>query len=123
MDRDEHGPERTCIVTRRRASPDAMLRFVLGPDAVVVPDIRRRLPGRGVWVTASEATVAEADRPMTASEDFARFLEHVPGAFAFIGNGEGSAPLHSADYDFDDGALVHGMRLHAAIVRRRLGAA
>ncbi len=60
MDKDEDGPERTCIVTRRKAPPEAMVRFVLGPDAAVVPDIRRRLPGRGVWVTASEATVAEA---------------------------------------------------------------
>ncbi len=60
MDRDEDGPERTCIVTRRKASPDAMVRFVLGPQAEVVPDIRRRLPGRGVWVTASEPLVAEA---------------------------------------------------------------
>ena len=59
---EERGPERTCIVTRRKASPDAMIRFVVGPDANVVPDIRHRLPGRGVWVTASEATVAEAVR-------------------------------------------------------------
>lgn len=37
-----------------------MIRFVLGPDAAVVPDIRRKLPGRGVWITASRARVAEA---------------------------------------------------------------
>src|SRR5262249_11152724 len=37
-----------------------MLRFVIGPDAQVVPDLKRRLPGRGVWVTATRATVAEA---------------------------------------------------------------
>ncbi len=60
LDRDEDGPERTCIVTRRKASPDEMLRFVAGPDALVVPDIRRRLPGRGVWVTTSQVLVAEA---------------------------------------------------------------
>ena len=59
-DKDEDGPERTCIVTRRKASPDEMVRFVAGPDAVVVPDIRRRLPGRGVWVTASAPIVTEA---------------------------------------------------------------
>ena len=54
---DEDGPERTCIVTRRKASPDDMIRFVVGPDATVVPDIRHKLPGRGVWVTASEPIV------------------------------------------------------------------
>ena len=47
------GPERTCIVTRTKGAPQDMIRFVLGPGDVVVPDIRRKLPGRGVWVTAS----------------------------------------------------------------------
>ncbi|WP_127557844.1 M20 aminoacylase family protein [Nioella ostreopsis] len=58
--------------------------------------------------------------PMTGSEDFARFLTHVPGCFAFIGNGESSAPLHAPDYDFNDAALIHGARVHAAIARARL---
>ena len=58
--------------------------------------------------------------PITASEDFARFLAHVPGAFAFIGNGEDSAPLHNPGYDFNDKALLHGSRLHAAVARHRL---
>lgn len=60
MDKDESGPERTCIVTRAKLSPEAMIRFVVGPEGVVVPDIRRRLPGRGVWVTASSALVTRA---------------------------------------------------------------
>ena len=62
MDKDEDGPERTCIVTRAKAAPETMLRFVAGPDGTVVPDIRRRLPGRGVWVSASQPLVAEAAR-------------------------------------------------------------
>ena len=64
--------------------------------------------------------VSVAHEPMTASEDFARFLEHVPGCFAFVGNGEASAPLHNPFYDFNDDGLLHGARFHAAIVRRRL---
>ena len=58
--------------------------------------------------------------PMTASEDFARFLEHVPGCFAFLGNGEGSAPLHNPYFDFDDACLLLGARSFAALARRRL---
>lgn len=58
--------------------------------------------------------------PFTASEDFARFLDHAPGCFLFLGNGEGSAPLHNPAYDFNDQALLAGARLHAAIIRRRL---
>jgi len=65
------------------------------------------------------AHVAVAQEPMTASEDFARFLERVPGCFAFIGNGN-SAPLHNPTYDFDDAALPFGAALHVAIIRCRL---
>ncbi|MGV8989679.1 MAG: amidohydrolase [Cypionkella sp.] len=57
---------------------------------------------------------------ITASEDFARFLAFVPGCFGFIGNGEGSAQLHSPFYDFNDKALAHGAGLHVAITRARL---
>lgn len=64
--------------------------------------------------------VAIAREPMTASEDFARFLEHRPGCFAFVGNGELSAPLHNPSYDFNDEGLLHGARFQAAIVRQRL---
>ena len=64
--------------------------------------------------------VSVADEPMTGSEDFARFLEHVPGCFAFVGNGEASAPLHNPTYDFNDEGLLYGARFHAAITRKRL---
>jgi len=63
--------------------------------------------------------VSVAPEPFTGSEDFARFLDHVPGCFAFLGNGD-SAPLHNPRYDFDDAGLIHGARFHAEIVRRRL---
>lgn len=71
MDKDEDGPERTCVVTRRKGAPETMIRFVLGPDGTVVPDIRRKLPGRGVWVGADRAIVAEAVR----KQAFARGLK------------------------------------------------
>jgi uncharacterized protein len=54
------GPERSCVVTRRTHAPDDLIRFVLGPDHAVVPDLKRKLPGRGVWVGLSKAVVAEA---------------------------------------------------------------
>ncbi|WP_449255465.1 M20 aminoacylase family protein [Bosea sp. (in: a-proteobacteria)] len=66
--------------------------------------------------------VSVVSEPFTGSEDFARFLDHVPGCFAFLGNGD-SAPLHNPRYDFDDAGLIHGARFHAGIVRRRLPAA
>jgi uncharacterized protein len=54
------GSERTCIVTRTKAEPDSMIRFVLSPDAEVVADLRHKLPGRGVWVSARADAVAAA---------------------------------------------------------------
>ena len=66
-----------------------------------------------------EESVRLASEPMTASEDFAHFLSHAPGAFVFLGNGD-TAPLHNPRYDFNDDGLLHGARFHAAIVERRL---
>lgn len=52
--------DRTCIVTKRTATPDELIRFVVGPDSSVVPDLKRSLPGRGCWVSADRATVDKA---------------------------------------------------------------
>jgi len=57
---EERGPERTCAVTREKGAPEEMLRFVLGPDHQVTPDIKRKLPGRGVWIGLSRQRVAQA---------------------------------------------------------------
>ncbi|MBX3531770.1 MAG: RNA-binding protein [Rhizobiaceae bacterium] len=54
--------DRTCIVTRRAGDADALLRFVAGPDGSIVPDLKRKLPGRGCWVTAERTYVDEAAR-------------------------------------------------------------
>ena len=67
--------ERTCIVTRTKGSPDDMIRFVVGPDDHVVPDIRRKLPGRGVWVTAEVAHVTTAVARQLFSRGFRRKVQ------------------------------------------------
>jgi predicted RNA-binding protein YlxR (DUF448 family) len=51
---------RTCLVTRVAQAPAGLIRFVLGPDGAVVPDLRARLPGRGAWLTPTRAAVNEA---------------------------------------------------------------
>jgi uncharacterized protein len=66
----EGSPERTCIVTRTKGLPEDMIRFVMGPGAIVVPDIGRKLPGRGVWVTARADRVAEAVKRQAFSRGF-----------------------------------------------------
>ncbi|WP_319486935.1 RNA-binding protein [uncultured Cohaesibacter sp.] len=51
---------RQCLVTRESLPKDQMIRFVLAPDLSVVPDLKMRLPGRGVWVTARQDLVKQA---------------------------------------------------------------
>lgn len=84
-----------------------------------------------VAVRAAQAVVG-ADRvdaatpPMMISEDFGRFLQAIPGAFVFLGNGAGteagSVPLHNARYDFNDQILPVGARYFAELARTRLPA-
>ena len=54
--------ERRDIVTGAVMAEDGLVRFVAGPDGVVVPDIARKLPGRGLWVAADRASVELAAR-------------------------------------------------------------
>jgi hippurate hydrolase len=62
--------------------------------------------------------------PMMISEDFGRFLQAIPGAFVFIGNGDGdgpgATPLHNASYDFNDRIVPVGARYFAELARVRL---
>ena len=51
------GTERLCAVTRTVKPVDELIRFVVGPDGVV-PDLKRKLPGRGLWITADKADAA-----------------------------------------------------------------
>ena len=60
MPRKSEQTERQCLVTRDVLPKSKMVRFVLAPDDTVVPDLKMRLPGRGVWVTARHETVAQA---------------------------------------------------------------
>lgn len=53
-------PERRCIVTGAHGAKEDLLRFVVAPDGTVVPDLKARLPGRGMWVTVSRAVLERA---------------------------------------------------------------
>jgi predicted RNA-binding protein YlxR (DUF448 family) len=73
------GSERLCIVTREVKPVSEMIRFVIGPDQHVVPDLRRRLPGRGVWVTATRAAVAQAVKRRAYARGFKADVGVAPG--------------------------------------------
>ncbi len=60
MEADADLAERRCIVTRQSLDESGLIRFVRGPGGDVVPDLARKLPGRGVWVSLNRQRVAEA---------------------------------------------------------------
>eukprot|EP01037_Dinobryon_pediforme_P026982 gene26982-29693_t len=60
MPRKNEPTERLCAVTRDTKPVGDLIRFVCGPEDRVVPDLKRHLPGRGVWLTATRATVETA---------------------------------------------------------------
>lgn len=54
-------PERRCIATGEVRPQSELVRFVVGPDGRLVPDIAGKLPGRGIWVSASRAALEKAE--------------------------------------------------------------
>ncbi len=83
--------ERTCVVTRAVKPVDELIRFVVAPDGAVVPDLKRRLPGRGVWVTASRAAVDDAVRRNGFSRGFKRAVRAARRPFGARSSGNWSA--------------------------------
>ncbi|MBR1145269.1 RNA-binding protein [Bradyrhizobium sp. AUGA SZCCT0431] len=69
---DKSATMRMCAVTREVRPIDELIRFVVSPQGEVVPDLKRKLPGRGLWVSASRRTVAEAVRRNQFSRGFKR---------------------------------------------------
>ena len=79
------GSLRRCILTRVERDPADLLRFVADPEGRLVPDLSRKLPGRGVWVTADKASVAAAveakafakslKRPVAVAPDLPQAVE------------------------------------------------
>ena len=87
-DRDA-APERRCIVTGEVKPAAELIRFVVGPDGVIVPDLLGKLPGRGIWVTANRAALDKAvaknlfaraaRQPVTVPEGL---VDHIEAALA-----------------------------------------
>ncbi len=84
-DRQRDEPERRCIATGARGPKAGLIRFVVGPDGAVVPDLLDRLPGRGIWVAADRAVLDRAAKkglfaraarqPVTVPEGMIESLE------------------------------------------------
>jgi metal-dependent amidase/aminoacylase/carboxypeptidase family protein len=68
--------------------------------------------------------LVELEHPIMAAEDFAYYLQQVPGAFVFLGNNSDPAttapPLHSSRFDFRDEAIPAGVKLLSSLALRFL---
>jgi len=58
---EAHVPERTCILSRRTAPKEELIRLALSPDNEVAPDVRARAPGRGAWIGVDRAELDQAN--------------------------------------------------------------
>jgi hypothetical protein len=69
---DRSATMRMCAVTRQVRPIDELIRFVVSPSGEVVPDLKRKLPGRGLWVSATRQAVTEAVRRNHFGKGFKR---------------------------------------------------
>ena len=110
--------ERTCIVTRQAMPADRLIRFVAAPDGQVVADRRRRLPGRGVWVTASAETAGAAERRERFARALAAPVTVAPGLAGRVADGLRAAALGALSLARKGGAVVSGFtKVEAALAR------
>jgi uncharacterized protein len=101
-------PVRQCALERIRSREDELLRFVLDPQGRVVPDIKRKLPGRGVWITAHHQAVDEAVRRKVFARSFRQAVTVPPDLASFVSDLLRQAALQDLAFANKAGAVVTG---------------
>jgi len=110
--------ERTCIVTRAPAPVDALIRFVVAPDGEVVPDFRRRLPGRGIWVTARADHVEAAEKRRLFARAHGGPVKITPGLAGRVEKGLSDAAVAALSLARKAGTAVAGFaKVETALAR------
>jgi predicted RNA-binding protein YlxR (DUF448 family) len=108
--------ERTCIVTRAARPVDGLIRFVVAPDGAVVPDLRRRLPGRGLWVTARADHVETAEKRKLFARAHGGPVKVEPGLAGRVEEALAEAAFAALSMARKAGMLVSGFaKVEAAI--------
>src|SRR5260221_12786917 len=91
---DKSATMRMCAVTRQVRPIGELIRFVVSPQGEGIPDLKRKLPGRGLWVSASRQAVAEAVRRDQFRKGFKRELRLPP---TLVAHTESSSVRHVID--------------------------
>lgn len=118
-DEDEWMNDRTCIVLREAGDPEGLIRFVAAPDGTVTPDLRRKLPGRGVWVTGRRSTVEEAVRRKLFARGLRREVKAPATLAADIDRMLEDAALSALSLARKAGSVVTGFSKVEATIRSR----
>ena len=108
--------------TAKSFGSEAVIDWRPGYPVTVNDPVKTKLAAKAAAAVAGAEKV-DTDWPATmGSEDFSYMLEKRPGALIWLGNGD-SADLHNPAYDFNDGAIVHGVRYWLSLVDQRLNGA
>jgi len=136
-----------CVLTREVRPVVDLIRFVIGPDGAAVPDLKSKLPGRGVWVTATQQALDKAIKNKALVRGFKRdvrlnvdlpaqtgqLLERaaldalaMAGKAGLVAHGFGKTEAALADEDEKVVGLIHGaeaapdgVRKLGAVLKRR----
>lgn len=121
MPRKNEPIERTCLVTRETKPVGALMRFVLGPGSIVVPDLKRTLPGRGVWLTGTRSTVETAVKKRLFGRGFGEEAQADPSLPDLIDRLLQDAALGTLGLARKAGSVVVGFaKVEASIIRESL---
>jgi predicted RNA-binding protein YlxR (DUF448 family) len=97
---------------------EELIRFVRAPDGTVVPDLKRRLPGRGVWVTAEGSVVAEAIKRRVFARGFKSPVTVPPDLVADVERLLQTAALDMMSMANKAGRVVTGFAKVEAVLAR-----
>jgi uncharacterized protein len=110
------GMERHCALSRTLKPVDEMIRFVAGPDDGIVPDIKRKLPGRGIWITATRDALDDAIKRNVFARAFKRNVRAAPDLTAVTERLMERAALDALSIAGKAGQVVGGFaKVEAAI--------
>ena len=111
---------RMCAVTREVRPVGELIRFVVSPSGEVVADIKRKLPGRGLWVSASRKAVAEAARRHHFTRGFKRDVRVPPALPSDTENLLVRSAIESLAMAAKAGQVVSGFgKVEAALEQRQ----
>jgi uncharacterized protein len=113
--------ERMCVATRTVRPVADMIRFVIGPDGEAVPDLKRKLPGRGVWVTATQDALSDAVKRKALARGFKREVRLPADLVARTGELLERAALDALAMAGKAGLVATGFtRVEAALAREKV---